>query len=622
MTRSPQTMSHKAFFVLQSPLTKWIQERVSTQIDKALEESDSFSSQTALAALHDHCERASDLVRAFVLAATARDAVSSVTKKAEVKTYGKVWKTEAVQPWETLLRKIRVCLLVSLRLKDVPLGPFPITVRNVEAPDIFSVYQWIAHDELLLSHKQEEITALEKACAGSKLVFDPSSPAGDNPSRWKQLQQACLAMAITDDERAEYLVDLEDDMQGALLLYMSNHNNGALLAAHRALLLAGYWLEQPSRIPLLQDCADALSGMDESEMYRPLATAVRLEVWQKCIRPVFRALFFGFDEVHEISSDVFHDLFGQPDWIRTVGKTALLILRLLAKLDTADVSSNRKAQIPDDGDRNGWPGTRQDLILQHVLEKSRPVVGSAIDMHRAVVSGAIVSNDYASLAECLHGFYESFEHGALWNVGQGASGDGNVQMVFLERAIVSHARDFAPNATQLELDEMETLAVLWSIDVRDVRTIFLLAMYEYGKDAMLEDFWSSPGSRNGVDLGRFVEDGVALVCRRFHFILHERRSPSIRAVLSLLDAETLEWVADQADFSVSLLDEEEEMTSPRRGTRQVLDVPLAVSHIMVLRLLSMGSALGAAIPQETSLKLHSLSVLSGTLKRELENKRT
>jgi hypothetical protein len=128
------------------------------------------------------------------------------------------------------------------------LGTFPITVENVESNDIFSIYEWVARDELTSSHKHDAIVSLEKTCKGSGLAFDPSTSIGDNPSRWKVLQLACLANAISEEERAEYLVDSDDDVQGALLLYLSSHNNPSLLVAHRALLLAGYWKNNVRKI--------------------------------------------------------------------------------------------------------------------------------------------------------------------------------------------------------------------------------------------------------------------------------------------------------------------------------------------------------------------------------------
>lgn len=95
MNLAARVAAHKAFYLLHSPLTRWLQEEVTKQVEAAIEEHDSFSSEVALDALYDFCASSPDLVRAFLLAATARDAVSSTTKKLEVKTYGKVWKNEA-----------------------------------------------------------------------------------------------------------------------------------------------------------------------------------------------------------------------------------------------------------------------------------------------------------------------------------------------------------------------------------------------------------------------------------------------------------------------------------------------------------------------------------------------
>jgi hypothetical protein len=93
-----------------------------------------------------------------------------------------------------------------------------------------------------MSHRHEEIISLEKACYLSGLSFDPSSEAGDNPKRLKMLHQACLAAAISEAEKEEYLLDMnDDDLLGALLLYLKSYNNPTLLAAHRALLLASQW---------------------------------------------------------------------------------------------------------------------------------------------------------------------------------------------------------------------------------------------------------------------------------------------------------------------------------------------------------------------------------------------
>ena len=71
--------------------------------------------------------------------------------------------------WDQLLRQLRVCLLVSLRLNGMKLGICPISIKAVEKGDNFSVFEWLVKDELSMSHKNEEIVSLENACRLSGL---------------------------------------------------------------------------------------------------------------------------------------------------------------------------------------------------------------------------------------------------------------------------------------------------------------------------------------------------------------------------------------------------------------------------------------------------------------------
>lgn len=95
MSMEGRSTARRTFYALQSPIGRWLQEWVTHQAEEAVEKNHSFSTHFALNALHGFCADNADLVRAFSLAAIARDAISSVTKKFEKKTYGKVWKSEA-----------------------------------------------------------------------------------------------------------------------------------------------------------------------------------------------------------------------------------------------------------------------------------------------------------------------------------------------------------------------------------------------------------------------------------------------------------------------------------------------------------------------------------------------
>eukprot|EP00804_Cyclotella_cryptica_P011836 CCRYP_015348-RB/>CCRYP_015348-RB protein AED:0.01 eAED:0.01 QI:269/1/1/1/1/1/2/1639/1263 len=112
-----------------------------------------------LQSLLDFCMDMEDLAKAFVLAVICMDAVSAASKQIEEKTYGTISQLECVRPWEILLRKLRVLLLVTLRLSGdlnpTGTGTSPMTVRNVSGGDLFSTYYWVARDELSLSHDNQ-----------------------------------------------------------------------------------------------------------------------------------------------------------------------------------------------------------------------------------------------------------------------------------------------------------------------------------------------------------------------------------------------------------------------------------------------------------------------------------
>jgi hypothetical protein len=115
-----------------------------------------------LESLLNFCNEIEDLPKAFLIAVICIDAISTASLQIEEKTYGKITQQDSVRPWEIFLRRLRVCLLVSLRLSgDVDsLGSFnPMTVRSVSTPNTFSTYAWIAKDELTLSHENQVLVS-------------------------------------------------------------------------------------------------------------------------------------------------------------------------------------------------------------------------------------------------------------------------------------------------------------------------------------------------------------------------------------------------------------------------------------------------------------------------------
>ena len=145
------------------PMFRWIQDLIVCAFDVHLKHPSEFDEVQLknvchLQSLLDFCMQMEDLTKAFLLAVICMDAVSVASKQIEEKTYGKITALECVQPWEILLRKLRVLLLVTFRLSGdvnaVGIGVNPLTLKSVTE---FSTYYWVARDELSLSHDNQGV---------------------------------------------------------------------------------------------------------------------------------------------------------------------------------------------------------------------------------------------------------------------------------------------------------------------------------------------------------------------------------------------------------------------------------------------------------------------------------
>ena len=93
-------------------------EIVSSQIDNSLDGEEI----KPIDSLYSFCRASEDLIRAFWLGTLCRQAIYEVATDKETKTYGKIDRAQIIDRWDVLLRQLRVCLLVSLRLFGSPLG--------------------------------------------------------------------------------------------------------------------------------------------------------------------------------------------------------------------------------------------------------------------------------------------------------------------------------------------------------------------------------------------------------------------------------------------------------------------------------------------------------------------
>jgi hypothetical protein len=483
-----------------------------------------------------------------------------------------------------------------------------MSIKAVNKGDNFSPYQWLAQDELSMSHNHEEVVSLENACRISSHSFDPFLPGSD--SLFRKLQNSCFASALSEEERAEHLIDFddaEDDRLGAMLLYMKPHNKRPeLLVAHRALLLAGEWGKTPQNLSILENAIVALKSIDVVD-YKRLASAVRLEIWQSRIRPVYRALLMGFDDVQEISPEIVAPLFHNSEWVTLFSTLACTVLDLLNEFTWLESERIDLWDVDSDPNDSTWPIVKDCFILKRLVQKNRPLIQSSLNAHRMMMGALKLSKNMASLSNCIPSFYDLFTPTILFSNVIPHPEEEEKQHAFLQDAIVAYARNYSePCLDTLHLGDVEMLADLWEFDMVNVRTLFLLSMYEFGKDSTVDELLTKSASLLSVQ--HFCDDGVDVICRRLNNLLHVQNRPEIMSLLGSLDADMCDWVRERAEKSEPLV-----------GGGN-LQVPIGNTHLFGLRLLSMAAS--AAIAKDERVKIHSLIVLSGTIVKLLDEEET
>lgn len=573
----------------ESPMNRFLEEMATQQVGT--------EGVVPLESLQAFCRQSTDLIRAFVLATICRRAVVRAVGRIENSNYGKISLSGRIQGWETLLRKIRVCLLASLRLQGQRLGALPLSVHAFETENEFSVYEWLARDELAISHAHDEITIFEEACRMSIYSFDPSTDQTDDALHVATVQKACLhSHASLESE--------ENSDSSTLLLFYPHHNIGTILAAHRSLLLASSWLKSPDKLTVLADSLEAAHALKEEAS---LALAVRLELWTRVVCPVYRARLFGFVDVPELVEDDFAPLMQDHQWLNDFGRLALRVLDMVTEVEWHEDIHTFDWPASDATDE-WWPPLQSDFILERALLKVRPLDESARDAHYVVICGLLVSEDMNALAPCVPAIYDCFLSLSLFNPVTVLPSPSPDQDTFLASAILLQARNYTGQPLEnFRLGELAILGSKWGFSLATLRTLYLLAMYEFGKDTLVDDLLTRAFTL--IDAFRFLDGGLDIVCRRldefFQSDFMKRRH--MREVMGVLDADLCDWIQQQA-------------ASAEQGSiGPVVADPLTglnLTHVLALRLLSLSKM--ASVDTTLRVKIHSLAVLSGTLLKEVE----
>lgn len=592
MTLSSEQMIKHGLSMPESPMSRFLEDISGKQ---ALNES-----ATPLDALFAFCCKSVDLIRAFVLGTLCRRAVIKSAGRIENVSYGKVSLSRLTFDWDAMLRKCRVCLLAALRLNGERLGTMPLSVYNLEVENEFSVYEWLARDELAITHRQEEIVILEGACRMSTYSFDPFSDKADSAARISTLQKTCL-------RGHGAVLDGDDVGSSTLLLYFRHHNNPTILAAHRSLLLASSWLKDPENLTILADSLETAKSMKDEPS---LALAVRLELWTRVVCPVYRARLFGFVDVPELVEEDFAPLLQQSRWLDDFGRLSLRVLDLVTEVEWNDDLNSY--DWPESGeDDEVWPQLRTDYILERALRKVRPLDETSRDAHYVVICGLLISEDMNALAPCVPAIYDCFLSLSIFNPVTVLPSPSPEQDTFLASAILLKARNYnGPPLENFRLGELAILGEKWGFSLPTLRSLYLLAMYEFGKDLMVDDLLTRAFTQ--IDATRFLDGGLDTLCRRLDAFFQSdfMKKRHMREVMGVLDADLCDWIQQQAAMAAD--------TSPVWESKDPLTT-LNLTHTLALRLLSLSKT--ANVDTTLRVKIHSLAVLSGTLLKEVEESR-
>ncbi|KAL7575720.1 hypothetical protein ACA910_003054 [Epithemia clementina (nom. ined.)] len=587
----------------QSPMSRFLQDTLLRGINKGL------GTLSAIDSLSTLCEESTDLVRAFMLATLAHEVQVNLSQQ-KAESFGDALQRYTLMKQvsstagnlELLLRKIRVCLLVSMRLYGKDLAPFPLSVKNIEKEKDYSVFKWMALDELLISNQHEEIVTLEKACALSAHKVNPFSSDADEPQRFKLLHESCKV--FSDKTRAGEILD----KSGSLLLFFPAYNHHQYLAAHRALLFAYEWVKDPGDNNALRRSLAALNSLPRLSGPISVAYVVALHIWTRIVAPIYRARLFGSSDIPEIQEECVAPFLENREWLAEFGRMALQMLVLLQECSIKDnglVVSPAWGCSAVDGETS-WPPPAPDHTLHAIAKETRKIEPTAVDTHIIAVCALLFFDDKRALIDCIPPLDHCFHNSSLFNPMFIPTREAQQEML-LSDAIISVAFEYSggPVDSFSLLGELERLTSLWGFDKKWPRTTFLIAMYELGKDNVVDGLMIAAISQ--IFAEQLIVAGVNIVCRRIDRFLTKAKSsngPEARNIMSLLDAELCEWIHERSESSTPLI------------PRCKADVDIEATRILTIRLLNLGSSSNA--DAGIRARIHALSVLSGILARTNE----
>ena len=267
--------------------------------------------------------------------------------------------------------------------------------------------------------------------------------------------------------------------------------------------------------------------------------------------------------------------------------------------DSGKVSSNSD-------DQEAWPKLQEDITIKALFQNSYTLDESSLEAHNGIVCAVQLNDDLSLLPLCIDSFDSTFlrQSLSLKVMTRSFTADEH-QISFIESSIRQQCEIHidGQGVAREDLDDIVSLGRLWGLDKGYVLTQFLLVMYEMGKDDDVEELFNSITRLLDVDM--FLDHGIAIVCVRLCTALSIlKKVKQCRSILAMLDADTCEWVREQA-----------RMTSMENPDIVVTDedgrlISLDNTHALILRMKRMSTV--------NRIDAYALSVMCETLLKAMD----
>jgi hypothetical protein len=335
---------------------------------------------------------------------------------------------------------------------------------------------------------------------------------------------------------------------------------------------------KPYDLASLEHAISALRTVDDVQ----LLSAIAQEIWNNHLRPIYRGALFGFHEVDEICEEIISPLCDDPTWFHTLNRLAIVMIGLLRS--TVDAASVPYENHPEHENLDAWPPLQKDTILDGHVKRADNLDDSSLETHGAIICALQLTDDFSTLPMCFPTLETLFLRESLTGHQPLSLHPNEYQTAFIEDALRRKAVLFEAHVVNYDdLDDLVTLGRAWGVEKSSALTEFLIIMHEVGKDHMVQHLMTSTRL---IEIERFQEGGMAIACVRLDTALVAlKKAKECRSIIAMLDADTCEWVKEQAEISKG--------NRPGKIFTHGADdqlIPLENTHELILRIKRMSSA--------------------------------